>query len=818
MDVIIDESKKLDMKIWILDDSHFPTGYANGAAMKADDSLRRQSIYSHVYEIRQGQKQLKLDLNKVMKKIPSTLMSRFISKSDKDAKHVFTDDMLISVTALVDGEKMPLVLLDGDELSDNKIKLSLPEGTKKVYVTFLTRNAGIHKSYINMMNEKSCRLLIDAVYEPHFEHYKEEFGKTILGFFSDEPELGNGVYFNNSVKVGEDFDFPWSAALEENLKDKFGNDFAALMPLLWDEADNKELASMVRYEYMNAVTRLVEKCFSKQIGFWCNEHGVQYIGHIIEDGNAHARTANSLGHYFRGLSGQHMAGIDDIGGQVLPFREDAPAEGVFKMIGGRDGEFYHFLLGKLASSMAYIQSEKNGKAMCEIFGNYGWGEGPRMEKYLADHFMVQGINHYVPHAFSPKPYPDKDCPPHFYANGHNPQYRAFSEVIRYMNRICELISDGRPVLETAVLYHGEGEWAGEAMLSQKPARELMESQIDFHIIPCDVFEERDRYNTCLGDRFSVNGNVYKKLFIPYTQFIRTELADALTELKDAGCEVIFIDNYPEGLVGGESLPDTVRRCRLAKSGSIAEYCNIDVEIIPSNKRIRTLHYKKEDCEFYYIVNEDDSLFDGKIRIPKCEKLTGYDAWSDRLIKLNCDTDDKGMSVELILRPSDSMIIFINDAGVTEKESLLGLSQRMERLLNLNEDLLISTCKAVDYPEFSEKKKIKRAEDYARTDKKFSGFIAYDKTFNISKGNPSELILLNISNAGEDVEVFINGRSLGIQVLPPFIYDITEYVVEGENQLRIEVATTLERERGANKKKQAPTGITGEITLGRLQVR
>lgn len=36
----------------------------------------------------------------------------------------------------------------------------------------------------------------------------------------------------------------------------------------------------------------------------------------------HARTGSSLGHYFRGLSGQDMSGIDDIGGQVLPQGED----------------------------------------------------------------------------------------------------------------------------------------------------------------------------------------------------------------------------------------------------------------------------------------------------------------------------------------------------------------------------------------------------------------------------------------------------------------------------------------------------------------
>lgn len=31
MDAILDEAEKLHMRVWILDDSHFPTGYANGA-------------------------------------------------------------------------------------------------------------------------------------------------------------------------------------------------------------------------------------------------------------------------------------------------------------------------------------------------------------------------------------------------------------------------------------------------------------------------------------------------------------------------------------------------------------------------------------------------------------------------------------------------------------------------------------------------------------------------------------------------------------------------------------------------------------------
>ena len=36
MDIIIEEAKKRNMKVWILDDSHFPTGFANGALSPAE--------------------------------------------------------------------------------------------------------------------------------------------------------------------------------------------------------------------------------------------------------------------------------------------------------------------------------------------------------------------------------------------------------------------------------------------------------------------------------------------------------------------------------------------------------------------------------------------------------------------------------------------------------------------------------------------------------------------------------------------------------------------------------------------------------------
>lgn len=73
---------------------------------------------------------------------------------------------------------------------------------------------------------------------------------------------------------------------------------------------------------------------------------------------------------------------------------------------------------------------------------------------------------------------------------------------------------------------------------------------------------------------------------------------------------------------------------------------------------------------------------------------------------------------------------------------------------------------------------------------FSGFVRYKSRFSLEQ---TERVVLEVTDAKEGMEVFVNGRSAGIQIVPPYRYDLTELAVEGENELIIEVATTLERQ-------------------------
>lgn len=809
MEIILDEAKKRNMRVWILDDSHFPTGYANGKAADAPIEMRRQSIYTWTGKVR-GKKQIKVDLQKLGKNIKMPFISKLMSSADaKEEK--FDDDRFIgAAVTTADGK---LVSAEA-AVEGTKVTVRIPAEAKEVHVTYLSRNFGIHRKYINMMDRESCRILIDAVYEPHFEHFRDEFGKTIAGFFSDEPELGNGYCFSNQVRLGNNVDQPWSRELEEMISGRLGEGWQTKLVLLWDNETESAEREWVRYVYMDSVTRLVEKNFSLQIGKWCEEHGVEYIGHLIEDNNQHSRTGSSLGHYFRGLAGQHMAGIDDIGGQVIPLKEDAPAEGMARLT-GRDGEFYHYMLGRLGASLAAVDPAKQGRCMCEIFGNYGWSEGPRLEKQLADHFMVRGINRFVPHAFSPKEYPDPDCPPHFYANGHNPQYRAFGYLMKYINRICPLISEGVAVMDTVILYPGDMEWMGETMLGQKPARILEEHQIPFHFLPCDVFEETEKYGTVFtGNGLKVNQNVYKTLLVPECRCIPSVFSDQINKLKTGGCRVIFIDSLPEKIVGFSQvneIDETVRECETVPLERCFEAVSREAVLTPENPRIHMYHYCGEQ-EIWYVVNEDNRRYNGEITLPYMEACVGYDAWDDCYLPLKSEADTKTgrMRVDICLEGHEALILTSGNHMENGEKSQLNYREIHMQEGQCIENWEMAKCRAIEYPMFSNWEKIDKFEDVGKKHKKFSGYIAYRASIELKNTDKS---ILEITDAGEDVEVFINDISAGIKVQPPFRFDISSLLKTGMNQVRIEVATTLERERGEHK--CAPIGITGKVVLYQL---
>lgn len=872
MDVILDEAKKLDMKVWILDDSHFPTGYAAGKMEAADKELCHQYLDYNVLEAYGPRKRMEVNVESYAKPQP---LPPWMPPMPGEPKRKHHDDHLLSVIACPVEEKgrigAPVDLTE--QVKDGKLIFDVPEGYWKIYVVYLTRDARGRNNYINFLDEKSCRVLIDAVYEPHFEKYGELFGTVIAGFFSDEPPIGNTPGYTRGDLIGNpQMSLAWSGEMAEMMEKEYGKGWEIYTPLLWSQGNDGQQTARIRTAYMNGVSRLVSRCFSNQLGKWCEDHGVEYIGHMLEDCDSSANLGPSMGHFFRGLSGQHMAGIDNIGGQVLPGGQNVRRHEP-DMCQDSAG-FYHYMLGRMGASMAAIDPKKKGRCMCENFGAYGWRAGVSLEKYLMDHFLVRGVNHYVPHAFSPKAFPDPDCPPHFYAHGENPQLKAFGALMAYTNRICHLINGGACEAPVALLYHGESQWAGEYESNILACRALTESQISFLLIPADVladtegaavFSEKEK-------TLNVNGNVCRALVISGCQYITKAAAEFVIKAVNAGFKVVFTGRLPEGVPDAEeeesrTLTGKLSGCTVVPVEKLAEefadegWRTVGLE---TPERYLTAYHYRNGQDLYLILNEDASHGVSQwVTLPAGEKgIAAYDAWENKIRQVKvreaaAGEKDGKIQVYVELEPLEMLVLLCGGAGSGDgipgavweaggpageagqeaekadgvlKTGLVnchggggaGESEASTEEIRVLNQFTVSCCESKNYPDFRDAGKADLENGMALQHPEFSGIYRYETTVFMDNatenGAKAQLCLTEVYDSAE---VFVNGQSAGIRVARPYRYDITEALKNGENHIAIEVATTLERKAAAigagdggmgAATPLSPTGLIGDVTL------
>ncbi|MBQ6052881.1 MAG: hypothetical protein IJL30_06290 [Clostridia bacterium] len=763
MDLIISESAKRGMKVWILDDDHFPTGHAVGQVNKHPELRKWQLVERHVDVI-------------------GPLKDALLIADPVSDEHVFLGAYAYLRTGKGEEcEAKPICLSAGHK--NGFLQFSVPEGCLRVFFLYKTRKGG-RDGYIDMLREESVKLLVDAVYETHFEHYGKYFGNTVAGFFSDEPFFGNGWYGPHDTDYGmynhrlgqPGLALPWNDRIIGMMEEATGEDALSLLPALW--FDFGEITHKIRHAYMDAATKLYRDCFTRQLGDWCEAHGVMYIGHIIEDMNAHARLGCSGGHYFRSLDGQHMSGIDIVLHQIMPgMSEYIHTSSTFG--NNADPEFFDYVLAKLASSFANIGTQTEGRAMCEVFGAYGWAEGSPCMKWLLDYLLVRGVNHFVPHAFSPT-FPDPDCPPHFGAEGKDPQYDGFSKIMAYGNKVAHLLSNGRHVSDVAVLYHADAEWGsfdGGAMLTQVPAKMLYDEHIDFDILPADCFIDGTGSRVfparAENGRLCVGKQSYGCLVLPYAEYLPEKIEKAFEELENQGVRIIRMkkDQTKKELI--ERVDNAITR---------------DVTVEGKYPLLRIAHYSFDDSDVYMFVNESIAdCVSTDVYLRAAEKYEGgtvTDLLNDSIYSVRLNNGRMNIS----LAPYQSVI------AVFEKDGERFKSVPAKAAVSLCDAELKFRIETAGYENLTEFRPYKDCADSknlpnitdVNENPAFSGTVRYTCSFD----RPNGVCGIDFGAVGQNIRLTVNGADLGIRVCPPYSFDISSVLKDGENEMVAYVSNTL----------------------------
>lgn len=782
MDVILTECEKRDMKVWVLDDKRFPTGYANGLIETKYPHLRQREIIEEHID--------------VLGPAPDTAF--LVSTT-------WEDDEILGVYAFKrtdEGEQTTGGYIDlTPTLHEGNVYFDVPEGLWRVYIYTNTRR-GNRGNYIDMVSEESCRVLLEAVYEPHYAHYAKYFGNTLVGFFSDEPSFGNSMATRHPTDpsgherpVGTvGMALPYNPRVIELMTRELGEYALPYMAELWFWSEH---APLTRLAYMNAITALYRDNFGYMIGNWCRERGVMYIGHIIEDYNCHARPAVGAGHYFRALEGQDMAGIDIVLHQVMPGMAHHIHNASLSS-GLSDPAFYHYVLGQLGASLAHQYPQMKGRAMCEEFGAYGWAEGATMMKWLTDFLLVRGINHFIPHAFSPD-YPDPDCPPHFGAEGHDPQFDGFTHLMKYTNKAAHLLYGGEHITSCAVLYHAEGEWMnekGDYTFTQVPAQELLDAHLCYDVICLEMLE---RAKT-VGGKLTVNGESYGALVVPYGKVLPEATKAAVKHLCDAGVPVLLCEGRPEGFAGevvsAKELPARIRALGLA-----------DIAVEGSFPLLRHYHVKRDGADVFMFFNEDSvNTARATVTLPVCGDFARLRMIEDAMFAGK--TEDGRIEIDLLPGQSE-ILVFGSEAKDLPQMEMPAACTMLAPTYQI--ELADSDDLSAFYPYKTTDVLANIASPAERS--AFSGRMRY--TFTVSLDSVPEKAMLDLGRVGQTARLFVNGNDVCIRITAPYAFPVSEYLRAGENTVTVEVSNTLvgkHRDRFSHCMPISPSGLFGPVKL------
>lgn len=781
MDVMIEELQKRNMTFFIQDEQGFPSGEANGWIKTRRPDLAKLFIdHRHIDAVgpmagASFPMGAWLDPNNFADTLKANIekpqegavgMAAFGSQMGGPRYPRSTMYKIIAYRKSADGKTLSDPVDLSDKMVGDWLYWDVPEGHWRIVMLYRTTKSTGRQYYVNMIDADSVRVFIDALYEPMWERYHEYFGKTFRGFFTDEPEFGNYYGYEPRAIGKQDMPLPWCNELERIIADRMGADIDMRLAALWYNLGD-EINAEVRVGYMNLITELYTKNFTGQIGKWCEEHGVIYTGHLVEDSGNHTRLASGAGHFFRAEFGQTMAGIDLIDNQLLPGHDNPSYRNNLAEI---DGEEFTYALAKYASSAAHLDAKKQGRSLCETATQGSL----KQFKWICDNLTSRGINQMMPNYREGGGFGGR-------MGGKNPQYRYFKYLTNYLTRVCKLLRGGKMYAPAAVLYHAEAEWAcGEYMNCARPIKVMAQSQIDCDIIPLDVFTQSESYQTSMGDGyFKINETEYRALVIPYMEYITPELVKVVDSLPVPVC---FVDAAPSKVVADGALPTKYEVVPLAEVANwLTAKGAYDVKTATPSPELFYQRYQQDDMMLYMLFNESYHIpVKTTLTVPETGGCVLYDAMSNRFFEAPAKAVEGGTAIEVELAPFETIFVLF---GGYEGANIEPLPQYTESTA-IETVWDLSTATGDDYPAFTPAGKVKELVNMGAPGKyqEFYGTLRYEADITLPVGTR----VIDLGKAYDTAEVFVNGVSAGGRICPPYRFEIGDLLKDGVNHLAIDI--------------------------------
>ena len=396
---------------------------------------------------------------------------------------------------------------------------------------------------LDALNPEAVRAWMSFNYEPYRQRFADAFGKTIVGFFFDEPTM---------VSPFQTGDCPWTPGLFDAFREKYGYDCT---PLLWTLFERNNNALQFRYDFWRLVSTRFAEAFTGQLHEFCEANGLMLSGHCWpEEPSCQRLMTTATGDIHLLQKYLHVPGTDFL------YCENNFAEKAGMCPGTAKWSRNLIYSAKQPSSTARYNGATDTICECSGICELGPdGTPPAQQKIAFDFMYAMGISIMNP----ARPYSMADFRKHVCAlDAAQPYWKHYDMLSKYMERMAAFNSRGRTDTKIAVLNPLSAKFAysdickdtsirkettplppkgdcAEAMLATLDA--LVQNHRDFEVLFEDVILESEISTD--GELLAPN-SAFKIIILPQCHALDDAVWAQLQEFSEKGGILIAVGDAP----------------------------------------------------------------------------------------------------------------------------------------------------------------------------------------------------------------------------------------------------------------------------------
>ncbi len=392
-------------------------------------------------------------------------------------------------------------------------------------------------TYIDTMSRKATDKFIEMTHEEYAKRCGDRLGNSIKGIFTDEPHRGHCMDNRRENDGVMSCYLAWTDDIFEEFEARYGFAVRPILPELFYRLHG-ELVAPCKLHYIDLADNLFLERFARPINDWCNDHGIQFTGHVLHEDSLMNQTVPE--------------------GSLMRFYEYMGYPGIDCLT---EHNRCYWIVKQLSSATRQL-----GKKwlLSELYGCTGWHFNFKAHKAVGDWQALFGINLRCQHLswYTMEGESKRDYPASILHQ--SPWYHDYSKVEDYFARFGLVMSEGEPDCDVLLLnpieslwcqaYAGWARWISNASPDVAPYEQryarlfhmLTDNQIDFDYGEEEMMSRMAKVEIGEDGRpvLRVGKAAYRTVIVSNMLTIRPTTLSLLDEFMGRGGKVIFAGDVP----------------------------------------------------------------------------------------------------------------------------------------------------------------------------------------------------------------------------------------------------------------------------------